>query len=269
MPEGHVIHRLASSLNREFAGQETVVSSPQGRFATEADQLNHTVLKHAEAHGKHLFIGFEANQAAHIVYIHLGLIGSLRISDLAEPRGQVRLRIASDSRAADLRGPQWCRLITDEEKDAAIGKLGADPLDPHADPSRSFQRIKRSSKPISTLLMDQHIFAGVGNIYRAETLFRLGLNPELRGKDLTDDDLHAIWDDLVETMTMGFRVGKIDTVRPEHMPEAMGREPRVDAHGGEVYVYRRAGLPCYVCGTTIVERKVNGRHLFWCPMCQA
>jgi DNA-formamidopyrimidine glycosylase len=70
-------------------------------------------------------------------------------------------------------------------------------------------------------------------------------------------------------MTMGFRVGKIDTVRPEHMPEAMGREPRVDAHGGEVYVYRRAGLPCYVCGTTIVERKVDGRHLFWCPMCQA
>ena len=117
--------------------------------------------------------------------------------------------------------------------------------------------------------MDQHIFAGVGNIYRAETLFRLGLNPELRGKDLTDDDLHAIWDDLVETMTMGFRVGKIDTVRPEHMPEAMGREPRVDAHGGEVYVYRRAGLPCYICGTTIVERKVDGRNLFWCPTCQA
>ena len=42
--------------------------------------------------------------------------------------------------------------------------------------------------------------------------------------------------------------GRIDTVRPEHTPEAMGRPPRVDRHGGEVYVYRRAGQPCLVCG---------------------
>ena len=59
-----------------------------------------------------------------------------------------------------------------------------------------------------------------------------------------------MWADLVELMAEGVRTGRIDTVRPEHTPEAMGRPPRVDDHGGEVYVYRRTGQPCLVCGST-------------------
>jgi len=66
-------------------------------------------------------------------------------------------------------------------------------------------------------------------------------------------EFDAIWSDLSELMRDGVDVGRIDTVRPEHTPEAMGREPRKDDHGGEVYVYRRAGQPCYVCGTPISE----------------
>jgi endonuclease-8/formamidopyrimidine-DNA glycosylase len=69
-------------------------------------------------------------------------------------------------------------------------------------------------------------------------------------------------------MAEGVRVGRIDTVRPEHTPEAMGRPPRVDDHGGEVYVYRRAGLPCLVCGTPVAAAQVAARNLFWCPGCQ-
>jgi endonuclease-8 len=49
----------------------------------------------------------------------------------------------------------------------------------------------------------------------------------------------------------------------------MGRPPRVDDHGGEVYVYRRAGRPCLVCGTEVRTRPLAGRNLFWCPACQA
>nr|WP_281353604.1 zinc finger domain-containing protein [Phytoactinopolyspora mesophila] len=48
----------------------------------------------------------------------------------------------------------------------------------------------------------------------------------------------------------------------------MGRPPRVDAHGGEVYVYRRTGLPCFLCGTEIRTREAAARNLFWCPNCQ-
>ena len=63
-------------------------------------------------------------------------------------------------------------------------------------------------------------------------------------------------------MRDGVDVGRIDTVRPEHTPEAMGREPRKDDHGGEVYVYRRAGQPCYVCGTPISETVDGGSQPF-------
>ena len=69
-------------------------------------------------------------------------------------------------------------------------------------------------------------------------------------------------------MAEGVDNGRIDTVRPEHTPTAMGRPPRKDDHGGEVYVYRRAGQECYVCGVPIKEIVMEGRNLFWCPACQ-
>jgi len=48
----------------------------------------------------------------------------------------------------------------------------------------------------------------------------------------------------------------------------MGREPRQDDHGGEVYVYRRNGMPCLVCGATVRTEVLKNRNLFWCPRCQ-
>ena len=56
--------------------------------------------------------------------------------------------------------------------------------------------------------------------------------------------------------------------QPEHSPEAMGRPARVDDHGGEVYVYRRAGQACHVCGSRVRTEILSGRNLFWCPRCQ-
>ena len=69
-------------------------------------------------------------------------------------------------------------------------------------------------------------------------------------------------------MPQGVRDNRIDTVRPEHEPTAMGRPPRADSHGGEVYVYRRTGLPCWVCGARVRTELLAGRNLFWCGRCQ-
>jgi endonuclease-8 len=69
-------------------------------------------------------------------------------------------------------------------------------------------------------------------------------------------------------MEYGVQTGRIDTVRPEHEPHVMGRDPRVDDHGGEVYVYRRNDQACFVCGSTVRTRLLEGRNLFWCPTCQ-
>ena len=88
------------------------------------------------------------------------------------------------------------------------------------------------------------------------------------GKERADAEGSALGKDLVEGMQDGVDVGRSDTVAPEHTPEAMGRDPRKDDHGGEVYVYRREGLPCYVCGTPVVSRIMEGRKVFWCATCQ-
>jgi endonuclease-8 len=77
-----------------------------------------------------------------------------------------------------------------------------------------------------------------------------------------------MWADLVALMHQGVLSGRIDTVRHEHTPEAMGRSPRVDDHGGEVYVYRRHGQPCHVCGGRVRTEVLEGRNLFWGPRCQ-
>ena len=267
MPEGHTIHRLAAEHQRMFGGLAVAASSPQGRFAEGARWLDGRVLSAADAHGKHLLLGFDDDRTLHV---HLGIYGKYTFGEgpAPAPVGIVRLRLEGGGRHADLRGPNTCELLEPGEVKLLRDRLGPDPLRGDADPEAAWRRIGRARTPIAVLLMDQSVVAGPGNIYRAEVLFRQGIDPRLPGRRLSARRWAALWDDLVELMAAGVRAGRIDTVRPEHMPEAMGRAPRVDGHGGEVYVYRRAGLPCLVCGTAVATVEVAGRNLFWCPGCQ-
>lgn len=282
MPEGHTLHRLAAELDAAFGGRPVALSSPQGRFAEEAAQLDGSVLEGAEAWGKHLFLDFGADR---LVHIHLGLYGKFAVGAAAQvppPVGQVRLRMVAadpddaDNPAdaggafayADLRGATACELITTAGRDAILERIGPDPLRADADPERAWRRIHRSRTPIAALLMDQKVLAGVGNVYRAEVLFRHRVDPYRPGQALSRRKFNAMWADLVGLMAEGVRTGRIDTVRPEHTPEAMGRAPRVDDHGGEVYVYRRHAQPCLVCGTRVRAAELVGRNLFWCSRCQ-
>ncbi|MFF7964443.1 Fpg/Nei family DNA glycosylase [Streptomyces sp. NPDC007903] len=267
MPEGHTIHRLAQDYAERFAGTAPLVTSPQGKFTDAAELLNGAELTTTDAHGKHLFLGFRDSDWVHI---HLGLFGKVAFgpAPAPPPTDTVRLRLADDTAYVDLRGPTTCALITDTEKRAVHDRLGPDPLRPDADPAAAWERIRRSRISVAALLMDQKIIAGVGNVYRAEVLFRHGIDPYRAGRDLTRAEWDAIWADLVALMREGVRHNRIDTVRPEHTPDAMGRPPRVDDHGGEVYVYRRANLPCHICGTEIRTADLAARNLFWCPGCQ-
>ncbi|MFP5415266.1 MAG: Fpg/Nei family DNA glycosylase, partial [Actinomycetes bacterium] len=259
-------HRLARALTARFAGRPVEVSSPQGRFADAAAQLNGSMLTGAEAVGKHLLVDFEPGT----VWIHLGLIGKLWFTEDFPPRnpGTLRLRITDGVRAADLRGPQWCRLITFDERAQVVAASGPDPIRPDADPERAWGVVQRSRKPFAAVLMDQKAFAGVGNIFRAEVLHRHRIDPQLPSADLPRDVFDSVWADLVALMRGAVEAGRIDTVLDEHTPDAMGRDPRVDRHGGEVYVYRRAELPCHVCGTPVATADLAGRNLYWCPVCQ-
>ncbi|MEV7148788.1 DNA-formamidopyrimidine glycosylase family protein [Streptomyces sp. NPDC093084] len=266
MPEGHTIHRLALDYRRLTGPLR--VSSPQGKFSDAAQLIDGASLTRTEAHGKHLFLGFRDGDWVHI---HLGLFGKVGFGDAPAPPATdtVRLRLADTASYVDLRGPTTCALITDAEKDAIHARLGPDPLRADADPDTAYRKISRSRTTVAALLMDQKVIAGVGNVYRAEVLFRHGIDPYRAGRDLGRAEWDAVWADLVALMRDGVRDNRIDTVRPEHSPEAMGRAPRVDDHGGEVYVYRRAGLPCHVCGTHVATAGLAARNLFWCPRCQS
>lgn len=263
------MHRISNTLNAHLLGQTVRSSSPQGKFAGAAD-VDGREFAGAEAFGKHLFVGFEGLQDR--VNIHLGLLGKFFFVDAHEPEevGAIRWRLSTESPpwTMDLRGPNVCELKSPTQVTAITDALGPDPLRADADPERAWTRIHRSGSPIATLCMDQKIFAGVGNIYRAEALYRHGIDPFMAGKFLRRHEFEAIWDDFVDLMPLGVRDGRIDTVYPEHSPEATGRAPRVDKHGGEVYVYRRADQPCLVCGRPVSMQVLAGRNLFWCRTCQ-
>jgi endonuclease-8 len=267
VPEGHTLHRLARRHQRIFGGHPVRISSPQGRFTASASIVDGQVLKRAEAHGKHLFHRYGRDVTVHV---HLGLYGTFTEAELPVPApvGQVRMRMEGRTHWTDLRGPTACELLTDAEVSAVRARLGPDPLRKDADPEKAWARISRSRIPVAALLMDQAAVAGVGNVYRAEVLFRHGIDPMLPGRDLDRPLWTSIWDDLVVLMRQGVRTGRIDTVRDEHLPEVTGRAPRRDRHGGEVYVYRRAGMPCLVCGTEVMMRELVARKLYWCPTCQ-
>jgi endonuclease VIII len=267
MPEGHTLHRLARQHQRRFGRAPVIVSSPQGRFDEGAAAVSGRVLKKATAWGKHLFHHYDGGRAVHV---HLGLYGTFTEWPLPDdgalplPVGQVRMRMLGAECGTDLRGPTVCEVIDTPEIAEVVARLGPDPLRADADPALAWRRVAKSRRTIGALLMDQGVIAGVGNVYRSELLYRHGIDPFRPGTGITADEFDAMWSDLVALMKVGLRRGKIVVVRPEHdhgAPSYRPGRPRT-------YVYRRAGDPCRVCGTSIRTTVLEGRNLFWCPACQ-
>ena len=294
MPEGHTIHRLARDHVNAFGSRRLTVTSPQGRFAPGAARLDGTVMTGAQAHGKHLFLGFADHEARDGVdrrpadrwlHVHLGLYGSWTFGtgEPPEPRGAVRVRFATrpsgpddptddptDRQArpqtwADLRGPTACEVLTQDDVAAIRARLGPDPLRRDADHQAAGERVRRSRVAVGALLMQQDVVAGVGNVYRAEALFRGRIDPWLPGRDLDPQRWDLLWADLVLLLRDGVRRGRIVTTVPADRSRRSGTVRREDAY----YVYKRTGLPCRICGTPVVSEPMAARALYRCPVCQA
>jgi endonuclease-8 len=267
VPEGHTLHRLAREQSALFTARPVHVTSPQGRFEAGAALLDGRVLDGVSAYGKHLFARFGGD----VLHVHLGLYGSYTggAGSPPPPKGALRMRWVADGPDGngvwtDLRGPTACEVLSDPEADAIVARLGPDPLQPRADGGRALRRIATSRTPIGALLMDQSVLAGVGNVYRAELLFRHRVSPFRAGRDVDPDLWAQMWADLITLMRAGVRMGRIVTTRPEHRSRRRGAATLEDAR----YVYRRTGLPCRICGTGIRTQVMVGRNLYWCPVCQ-
>ena len=185
-----------------------------------------------------------------------------------EPRGQVRVRLLNESVCADLRGPTACEVLTPAEVDRVLDRLGPDPANANTPEERRrfVERAHKKRTPIGLVLMDQSVVAGIGNIYRAEMLFRAGLDPHAPASSLDRTVLEALWDDWAHLLEIGITVGQmmtIDGLEGEEYARAL-RE-RDERH----WVYKLEGTPCKRCGTNIVLEELGNRKLYWCPGCQS
>jgi endonuclease VIII len=312
VPEGHSIRRLARQFGDVFGGRRLSVSSPQGRFSAGAALLDGHRLLAAGAHGKHLFLHFDNTLVLHV---HLGLYGAWSFggdstfagsSSIGAPRrvgeqetfaegdddgddayagppapvGAVRVRLAGPNGWADLRGATTCETITVAETETILARLGPDPLvNRRGDAGRFAANLQSRKTPVAALLMDQKIIAGVGNVYRAEVLFRRRLDPWLPGSGIADSEARKLWRDVVSVMNDGVADGRIITTTPRYWSGngrraqpaatvAAMKSATFPARDNAHFVYKRDGLPCRVCGTTVLTAELVGRKLYWCPYCQ-
>lgn len=260
VPEGHTIHRIARDHQQCFVGQRLAVSSPQGRFQAEAKQLDGCLMKGVEAHGKHLFYQW----ARTTLHIHLGLYGKFRQHETPppEPIGAVRLRVIGNDHAFDLNGPNRCELIDANGKKSILSRLGPDPLREDADREVVWQRISRSRAPIGTLLLDQSVLAGIGNVYRAEVLFILRMSPERLGNSLSREEFDQLWKTLVALMQFGVKYNRIITADPKIVGKSRGRMNRSE----RLLIYKKNHCP--ECGSSVQRWDLGSRTIYACSLCQ-
>lgn len=263
MPEGHTVHRTANDFNKLFAGKRISIDSPQGRFSVEAKRISGQQFTQATAVGKQLFLEFE-NEL--FLRIHLGIYGKWQwhlVDQLPAVVGEVRARFFSGNTVAELRGPTVCEVIDHVEMQQVLKRLGPDPLNPDRagkESGRFVARVLTSKKPIGELLMDQSIIAGVGNVYRAELLFRAQIDPHTPGNKLTAELVQALWNDSVKLLKVGVKTSFMIT-RDELFTK---RPSKADRN----WVYKREGQPCRVCGSKIKIELMQARKLYWCGKCQ-
>jgi endonuclease VIII len=292
MPEGNEIHRWAERHASAFAGKAVRVDGPQGRF-TDAEVIDGRKLQRVMAVGKHLGYDFGRDR---ILHVHLGLQGDFTEGSgpLPEVRGALRLRMwnaaavkkpaaAGESKPhrwyseddgtdnlapekvawVELRGPMDCSVYSQEMWEKLLARLGPDALNGDG-PEKMITRVAKSKKTIGELLMDQQVAAGVGNIFRAELLFRARLDPFTPGREVEERTLRSIWKEAGVLMKAGMVDRRIVTTKPKDRPHKKAPVLKEETH----YVYRRQGRPCFVCGTKILTKVMAGRNLFWCPNCQ-
>ncbi|MFK7767194.1 MAG: Fpg/Nei family DNA glycosylase [Mariniblastus sp.] len=264
MPEGHTIHRLARDHSKEFVGQKMIVDSPQGRFSEEADKLNGKKLTAVEAYGKHLFYRFGTRRSEQLVHIHLGLYGKFRLhkNPAPEPRGAVRVRMIGKNKAFDLNGPTCCEILPKAGEEKLIARLGQDPLRNDADPELVWERFSKSRSALGTLLLNQAIIAGVGNVYRADILFLLGLHPERAGNSITREEFDELWDLTVRLLRIGVKYNRIITADRsivDKPPSRMNSRERL-------VCYKKTR--CITCGSRIKKWTLGSRNMYACEKCQ-
>lgn len=242
MPEGHLLHRYAGELHADLAGAVVAASSPQGRF--DAGPVDGRTVTGVEAYGKHLLVHLDSGDSVHVHLAMRGLL--LRYPDPSVPaRGGTRLRLAATV-AWDLIAPTTCEVLDAAGVERVVSRLGPDPLRPDADDDEAVRRLRAAGGPVGAAVLDQAVWAGLGNAWRAELLFLARLRPQAPVPD--EDAVRELWHTTRALLALGRDAGQV--VSDPSAPD-------------ERWVYKREA--CRSCGAPVATAEVAGRTAHWCP----
>ena len=267
MVEGHGVHRVAVTHRRALVGKRFAATSPNGRFEQGARAIDGEPLRKIEAIGKNLFYFYGDASASNraetskVVHVHFGMSGRFGVfaADTApEATANTRLRLEGHGMVA-LLSAMTVDLVDESVYFAKKETLGQDPLREDACPDTLWAKFSKSRKSVGLALMDQNMFAGVGNIYRAEILYKAGVHPDERCENVARETFDSIWFHTVELMQRGFVNGSILTVDPEEaliLGEPWTRR----------YVYNQT--KCGRCRGNVRVWDMANRTVYACETCQ-
>jgi endonuclease-8 len=243
VPEGDSLHRAARQL-QALVGERLEVETPNPRAqaAIDARRLDGRRLVSVEAIGKNLVLDFEGGYR---LRNHLRMSGRWRVGPRGRTaRGRPWLVMRGADREAVLYGGRVLEL-----HGRALRRLGPDILANPLEVGRMIAGLRRvgGEREVGEAIVDQRLVAGIGNVWRAEALWRARISPWRRLESLDDDGLRRVLEEAARLMRASVHTG---------------REERA--------VYRRAGRPCPRCGTPIQSRGQGdaNRTAYWCPGCQ-
>jgi formamidopyrimidine-DNA glycosylase len=267
MVEGHGVHRVAVTHRRALIGKRFAATSPNGRFEQGARAIDGEPLRKIEAIGKNLFYFYGDASASNraetskVVHVHFGMSGRFGVfaADTApEATANTRLRLEGHGMVA-LLSAMTVDLVDESVYFAKKETLGQDPLREDACPDTLWAKFSKSRKSVGLALMDQNMFAGVGNIYRAEILYKAGVHPDERCENVARETFDQIWFHTVQLMQRGFVNGSILTVDPEEaliLGEPWTRR----------YVYNQT--KCGRCRGNVRVWDMANRTVYACETCQ-
>lgn len=200
--------------------------------------------------------------------VHLGMSGSLRSADPAQPRrthDHVELLLDS-GRCIRFNDPRrfgcMMALEGDPGAHALLRSLGPEPLDDGFDAAYLHGRSRGRRVAVKPFLMNAAIVVGVGNIYASEALFHAGIAPGRAAGRLTRAECERLVAAVQRVLSSAIRAGGTtlrDYVDPDGNPGYFRQT---------LYVYERAGEPCRRCATAVRQRVQGQRSTYWCPTCQ-
>ena len=236
--------------------------------------LERVAIARWQRRGKYLLAELirESHQAAGYLGVHLRMTGQLLWVKQDEPlQKHTRIRLffpqEQELRFVDTRtfGKFWFVPpgIAPEKIITGLHKLGPEPFSPQFSLSYFQEKLHRSHRSIKTLLLDQGIVAGIGNIYADEALFKSGIKPGSIATDLNEEQIQSLHTAIIEVLEVA--VAKGGTTFSDFL-NLLGVSGN---YGNVAWVYGRKGEPCRVCGTPITKIKLSGRSAHFCPNCQS